>query len=272
MLKTSAAVISVAVASIALGLVAPAVVSAQVTLQAHALGAGAAGAGVTVGNPVMLTAQATTIPRGWHLEIQGRRLQAFWSVLQTCHVSPCQQRVFANTPGTFTFRAVLSDGSTRTDTPSVELSVVWAARTPNQLILEVQNRRVAVNVTIDGEGYRVDSVFWSGSPPLPVLAAPVPTGAANWTNPVRTTTAVDGNAWVNAPLPSPFTFWLRQANLGPAGVSLMTGPFSTRGNIRLPGRAGADAIQVFLCGDARAPRSGGDRCGEPLAYINIDWR
>jgi hypothetical protein len=118
--------ISLATAVLVLSYPSPAPVHAQQrpVLKASYFGRGATLAGVTVGDVVLLTARAA-IPAGWHLEIQGRRLQPFWSVLQTCAASPCEQRVFSNRPGTFRFRAVLSRGTTSTEIPSAEINVVW---------------------------------------------------------------------------------------------------------------------------------------------------
>src|SRR5690348_835496 len=68
---------------------------------------------IKVGDSVTLVASATGSqgPSPWKVEIQGYRLQGFWSVLQSCPSLPCSARVNSKQQGTFTFRAVLGLGS-----------------------------------------------------------------------------------------------------------------------------------------------------------------
>ena len=193
----------------------------KVVLKANFFGNGATAAGVTVGDTIGLDATVQGLPSGrfppsWSLQIiqtgPTRR------TLVTCAPNPypCSARDASNNPGSRTYGAVLYRGG-QPPIPSGPINVVWAARTPTQLILEVYDRRVAVNYTfanLDAPGgVRRDSTIWTpvagADPSRPLNNMATPTGptwtaAVNWTSAVHARTPVQVHAYFNAPLPEPW--------------------------------------------------------------------
>ncbi len=259
-------VIGVATAVPVLDLAASTPVNAQAPLVALQWSGPNVGGVVNVGDSVTLT--ATQVARGpiGRVEIQGRRLKPFWSVLQTCSSLPCQRIVHSDVPGTFRFRAVRRDCVRCKEVPSAEITVTWDAvgnPAPGQLILEVHDKRVAVKISINGNSLTEVSREWKGAPSLGMGSKPQrasPPGV-NWTAPVSFRTAINAHVWLDAPLPKPWSLQLRDKN------GVVCGP-ERQECVRTIGPrpdARADSVEAQLC------RSTDGWCSEPWA-ININWQ
>jgi hypothetical protein len=241
MLKAYTIVISLATALFVLGLAAPMPVYAQqVTLSSKSIA-------LTAGDTVHLTATArnlnTSIP--WTLQI--------WEIAPVkrlltngAGVTELRFDFSENAAASHTYQAILNQPPmVAVPRFSNEVQVVWADRTPTQLILEVNDRRVAVNYTFvnpdASSGVRRDSTIWKAvggaSPTSPLGTKASPTGsdwtaAVNWTAPLRGREPAQVHAYFNASLPPPWVLYLSLNGSG--NTNSLCGPQPLRCDIVIP--------------------------------------
>lgn len=243
MLKAYTIVIRLATALFVLGLAAPMPVYAQgVTFEKSSKSLA-----LTAGDTVHLTATArnlnTSIP--WTLQIweiaPARTLLA-----NGAGVTELRFDASENAAASRTYQAILNQPpQVAVPRYSNEVQVVWADRTPTQLILEVNDRRVAVNYTFVNpdvpSGVRRDSTIWKevagASPTSPLGEKASPTGsnwtaAVNWTAPLRGRQPAEVHAYFNAPLPPPWVLYLSLNGSG--NTNSLCGPQPLRCDIVVP--------------------------------------
>lgn len=182
---------------------------------------------LTIGDAVHLTATARNIntTRPWTLQIwevtPAHRLLTSGTSVTTLYFE-----VIENTATSHTYQAVL-DQPPGAPINSNEVEVAWAERTPKQLILEVNDRKVTVNYTFEDLstpiGAKVESVIWKpvfgADPAMPFEIKASATGlswtaAVNWTAPLHGKTPAQVHAYFDVPLPPPWALYL---SLGGSG-------------------------------------------------------
>ena len=203
--------------------------------------------GLTVGDTVHLTARARNLDASipWTLQI--------WQIAPTrrllangASVTELQFDVTGDVAESRTYQAILNQPPmVAVPINSNEVEVAWAERTPKQLILEVNDRKVTVNYTFEDlskpNGVKRESTIWkdvfgaSRTKPLEKKASPTGadwTAAVNWTAPLPGKTPAQVHAYFDVPLPPHWTLWLSLG--GWKDLRSICGPEPLRCDIVIP--------------------------------------
>jgi len=205
-------------------------------------------AGLNVGKAARLTARASRLPAGWHIEILGRSLNHTpKSRTHACAGNPCEWGVSSPEPVHWTFHANLVDAGKRIRATSNDVEVVWTQgdkRGPTELTLRVDGATALIKLN---QSFQTVQTFGDRDT-KPQTASPVPAAAT-----------------LNGTLPEPYSLWLYYLtqHLGPADHSLSLSADAA------PHTQRSDSVSAYIC-----PTQKDCYVSGPVAevVISVTWR